>query len=154
MIPACMGIGSCSCARARARAHAHAHTRASHMHMILDVRERLIAASVPRRGLAGRVSQKMEVKGGLNPQGPPQPRDQVPLFCASHTLPPAAPLVVVREPAHLSRRRREVEVGEPAHQRRFVDCPYGYMQPLALGLGQAFRGTQRPVQRQNLTTIV
>mmetsp|Transcript_6944 Transcript_6944/g.20065 ORF Transcript_6944/g.20065 Transcript_6944/m.20065 type:complete len:232 (-) Transcript_6944:68-763(-) len=89
--------------------------RIAHAHDSRCSRACLIAASVPRRGLAGRVSQKMEVKGGLNPQGPPQPRDQVPLFCASHTLPPAAPLVVVREPAHLSRRRREVEVGEPAH---------------------------------------
>lgn len=56
------------------------------MHMILDVRERLIAASVPRRGLAGRVSQKMEVKGGLNPQGPPRSRETKCHCSVPHTL--------------------------------------------------------------------
>jgi len=45
------------------------------------------------------------------------------------------------------------EVGESAHQRRLVDGPHRHMQALTLRFLQAFRRTQRPVQRQNLAAV-
>ncbi len=68
--------------------------------------------------------------------------------------PPARLSVPTASPGEVGDQAVHAEVGQAAHQRRFVDRPDRHVQACLLCLEQALRGAQGPVQREHRTAVV